>query len=404
MRYHWFSYKPITHIAIRMNHRTISRRGRVNTAEELSTYLLSSLGENLKQAVKSCVEVCVRAEMETLRSEAGDHLVFNGSYDRNLVSMLGKQSVSIPRFRTGNRAHTIQALSVFEEERASFEELVSYLHLAGISQRKIDKLGKLIFKKAVPPQTTQRVYAELMEQEVFRVNDRSLIGLSFDYLYADGIWFSSLGTLSKHKKDRVVLCIMGYSKERDETAFLGFLIAESESAENWKSLFVSLKKRGFDIERIPLLVADDGAGLLSAVEDIAPSVPVQVCIAHRYRNVLAHTSRRAKRAMADDLKLLTTCRTREAAFSHVKMMEKKWHTTEARAMTSLTWNLSSSFTYFDFPEEDWKRIRTTNKLERSFREVRRRTVIADNHFQSDASAERYVAGALGWRTLAALQN
>lgn len=383
-----------------MKYRTTSRRGRVNTAEELSAYLLGALGENLKQAVKSCVEVCVRAEMEKLRSQDDRNLVFNGSYDRNLVSTLGKVPVAIPRFRSGNRGHDIRTLAAFSNERAVFEELISYLHLAGISQRKIDRLGKLLFGKAVPPQTTKRVYTELMEQESFRVNERSLTDLTFDYVFCDGIWFSSIGSLSKTKKDRVVLAVMGYSKERNENTFLGFSIVSSESAEKWREILAEISKRGFDIRRAKLVIADNGAGLLAALEDVAPSVPAQICIAHRYRNVLVHTSMRNKRAVADDLKRLTSCQTREAALAHIRAMEKRWHLAEPRAMTSLTWNIERSLTYFDFPPEDWKLVRTTNKLERSFREIRRRTVVSDHHFQSDASAERYVAGALGWRNLA----
>ena len=384
-----------------MKHRTTSRRGGFNTAEELSTYLLAALGDNLKAAVKACVEVCVRAEMEAYRVEKDEHLVFNGSYGRNLVSTVGKVGVDVPRFRSGNGGHDIRSLSVFGEARGSFEDIAAHLHLVGVSQRKIDTLGKLLFGSAVPPQTTRRLHEELTSEEAFRVNDRSLSGETWDYLYCDGIWFSSLGPLTKRKKDKVALAVYGWNKEKSAGTFLGFRIAGSESAEEWKELLASLKRRGFDIASAPLVTCDDGAGFLSALEDVAPSVPIQLCIAHRYRNVLAHTSRRNKRAMADDLKKLTATKTRETAKAHIKEMEKRWQVSESRAVTSLLWHIDRSLTYFDFPEDDWKLIRTSNKLERSFREVRRRTVVSDHHFQSDASAERYIAGALGWREFAA---
>jgi putative transposase len=152
-----------------------------------------------------------------------------------------------------------------------------------------------------------------MEQELFRVNDRPLSGLAFDYVFMDGIWFSSIGPLSKAKKDRVVLAVMGYSKERNDQTFLGFAAADAESAAKWKELLASIAKRGFDIASAKLAIADDGAGLLAALEDVAPSLPVQLCIAHRYRNVLVHTSMRNKRAVADDLKKLTAAATKEDA-------------------------------------------------------------------------------------------
>jgi len=383
-----------------MKHCTTARRGGFNTAEELAGYLLTALGDNLKQAIKACVEVCVRAEMETYRMERDEHLVFNGSYQRNLISNAGKVPIDMPRFRSGN-AEALQSLSVFAGARGSFEDLIAHMHLAGISQRKIDKLGKLLFGKAVPPQTTKRLHETLVQEEAFQINKRSLVGETWDYVYADGIWFSSLGSLTKRKKDKVALALYGWNKEKQAGTFLGFRIAPSESAQEWKELFASLKVRGFDIQKMPLIVCDDGAGLLSALEDIAPQIPVQLCIAHRYRNVLSHTRHVHKRAMADDLKKITLAKTKDEARAQIKAMEARWQVAEPRAITSLLWNIDRSLTYFDFPPSDWTLIRTTNKLERSFREVRRRTVVSDHHFQSDASAEKYLTSALGWRQMTA---
>jgi hypothetical protein len=62
----------------------------LNSEKELNQYLLDSFGNNLKQAIKSTVQILVRAEMETLRATLADHPVFNGSYTRHLVSPAGK--------------------------------------------------------------------------------------------------------------------------------------------------------------------------------------------------------------------------------------------------------------------------------------------------------------------------
>jgi len=367
----------------------------LNTEKELNAHLLDMFGTNLKQAIKSTVSIMVRAEMEELRTTLGEHLQFNGSYTRDLVSPAGKvEDISIARFRTGNDAHELRSMGVFAQERERFYEVVANMHAVGVSQRKVDAFCKRLFGKAAPPQTTKRVFTELLEQEAFRVNTRSLAGETYDYLYLDGIWQTVQGTLTGVAKETVVLAISGYSIERNEHRFLGFLLADAEDEASWHKLLDQLDARGFDLASATLLCMDGGTGLLAALETRGITVPLQLCLTHRYRNVLKHTSKRNKSEMGKDLKGLTVSTSKEEFLRKAKAMEKKWRTTEERAMKSLTWKLDLSLTYFDLPSDQWKHVRTTNKLERAFREVRRRTVIQDHHFQSKESAERYMTVAL----------
>jgi hypothetical protein len=123
----------------------------LSTEKELNQFLLDSFGNNLKQAIKSTVQILVRSEMEQLREDLSEHPVFNGSYGRHLVSPIGKiEDIPIARFRTGNGKHDLSTLKVFDEEKGRFYDLVAEMHAAGISQRKIDKLCKHSFGKAVP--------------------------------------------------------------------------------------------------------------------------------------------------------------------------------------------------------------------------------------------------------------
>ncbi len=367
----------------------------LSSEKELNQYLLDSFGNNLKQAIKSTVALLVRSEMEQLRENIEKVPVFNGHYDRHLVSPIGKiENIPIARFRTGNGTLDLSTLKVFDEEKNRFYDLVAEMHAAGISQRKIDKLCRHAFGKAVPPQTTKKVFGELLEQEAFQVNKQPLAGVSFDYLYADGIWQTVIGKLTGSGKDRVVLAVSGYSVERSEHKFLGFLLADEEDEASWKKLLLDLEKRGLDFSAVKLLSADGGGGLLAAMENVAPNLPVQLCLSHRYRNVLKHTGLRNKKAIGLELKELTKSETREEFLKKAKAMEQKWHVPEPRAIASLLWRLELSTSYFAFPKEDWKHIRTTNKLERSFREVRRRTAIQNHHFQSDPSMTHYMNAAM----------
>jgi putative transposase len=369
----------------------------LNSEKELNQYLLDSFGNNLKQAIKSTVQILVRAEMEKLRQEINERLQFNGSYDRHLVSPIGKiENIPVARFRTGNAGYGLQTMKIFDQEKENFYHLVAHMHAAGISQRKVDRLGKLLFGKGSAPATTKQVFEELLEQEAFQLNKQPLHGFSLDYLYFDGLWQTVKGALTGEAKQQVVLAVSGYSVERDAHRFLGFTLASAEDEESWKKTIIQLQSRGLDFSRIKLAVADGAGGLLAALEDLVPGMPVQLCLVHRYRNVLKHTGHRNKRAMADDLKRLTRSESKEEFLQHAKKMEQKWQVAEPRAIVSLTWKLELSTTYFQFPKEHGKLIRTTNKLERSFREIRRRTAIQSHHFQSNHSAENYINAAMAF--------
>jgi len=369
----------------------------LNSEKELNQYLLDSFGNNLKQAIKSTVQLLVKTEMEKMRQEINERLQFNGSDGRHLVSPVGKiENIPIARFRTGNKGYDLETMKIFEEEKERFYNLVAHMHALGISQRKVNRLCTLVFGKAVAPSTTKQVFGELLEQEAFQINKIALAGLSFDYLYFDGLWQTIQGHLTGEAKQQVVLAVSGYSVERNEHRFLGFTLASGEDEESWKTMLSQLRERGLNFSTVKLAVMDGASGLLAAMESVLPYMPVQLCLVHRYRNVLAHTSRRNKRAMADDVKQLTQSLSRTEFRERAGIMEQRWQVQEPRAMKSLTWKLDLSLTYFQFPPEHWKHIRTTNKLERAFREIRRRTAIQNHHFQSNQSAANYITAAMAY--------
>lgn len=93
--------------------------------------------------------------------------------------------------------------------------------------------------------------------------------------------------------------------------------------------------------------------------------------------------------MIEDLKHVFNSTSRENAMIRAKEFIKKWYVMEEKAINSFKFNIEECFTYLDFPKEIWSKIRTTNILEREFREVRRRVKVFDSSFDSQESCERY---------------
>jgi len=367
--------------------------------KELSDFLLGALGKNLEQAIRSTVAILVKTEMRQLRDELWkerqEALVFNGSYPRHLVSPAGKiENIPVPRFRSGNQGHELASMRVFDLEREGFQHLVAHLHLAGVSQRKVNRFCKNLFGKAVAPRMTKTVFEELLEEEAFHVNKTSLIDAPFTFLYLDGLWETVKSQKTGETRKRATLVALGMD-EQGKQKLLGFRLAFEEDESSWTRFLEELQKRGLDLSKCALAVTDGGAGCLSALERMAPELATQSCLTHRYRNVLKYTPHKLKPSMGNDLKRLTQSSSKEEFMTHLSDMQKRWQTVTPQAVKSLLWNINTAMTYFSFPKELWGKIRTTNPLERAIREIRSRTRVHYDHYESPQSSDKYHQAIMG---------
>ena len=107
---------------------------------------------------------------------------------------------------------------------------------------------------------------------------------------------------------------------------------------------------------------------------------------------MCKTSYKNRTAVTEDLKAITNASSPDEATTVTKAIVKKWYIREEKAMNSLKHNFEYCLTYFQFPKEDWHKIRTSNVIEREFREVRRRTKVNDHSFNDFDSVRRYHEG------------
>ena len=369
-----------------------------NSQKELSNYLLEALGGNMKQAIKATIELMLKAEMTQLRSELEEKLeereklYFNGYYNRHLLSPVGHiENVEIPRFRGGNEHMPIQGLQLFEDEAARFYQLIFEMHQRGVSQQKIREICMEYFKKPVSKGKIGKVYAELVQREEFQINEQELDD-EFEYLYIDGIWNKVFTfRLDGESNKMVMLCVLGVRKDGSRK-LLGFELAKAEDYSSWFKLLSCVKRRGLHGKNLKLIVSDGAEGGLKALSEIYPRAEIQLCISHKSRNVLSKCPHKHKAAMAEDLKEIYKANSLEEAKELCKQFERNWFIEAEKSVSSLKHRFELYFTYFKFPRAIWTAIRTTNLLEREFREVRRRTKVFDNYFKSPKSAEKYHNG------------
>jgi len=355
--------------------------------KDLARFLETNFTESLKNMIKLTVKTMVKTEMEGFRKEFGEKLYFNGTYDRNMTSTFGQiNDIPIPRFRQSPDGMQRKTLDVFDREQQKFMKLIEQMHLLGISQRKIKRLAHTCFGIPISVTRVGAIYRELVEKEDVNINQKPLSD-EYEYLLLDGIWETTKGYGWDDNKS-VLLCALGVTPT-GERRVIGFSLERAENGDAWYGFVKKLKDRGLTGTNLKLIITDDLAAIAGAAARVYPPVPRQLCIAHKQRNVLCKTSFKNKREVADDVKAIFRSETKEEAMEKTKTVVRKWYMAEPKAMESLRFNIEYCFTYFSFPKNIWSKVRTTNLLEREFKEVRRRMKAFDNTFQNEASANRY---------------
>jgi len=147
--------------------------------------------------------------------------------------------------------------------------------------------------------------------------------------------------------------------------------------------------RGLAGKNLRLIAIDGHKGLLGALEEVYPFVPVQRCWAHKLRNVVNYLPRRRQKECSGDAAKIYNAPNRPAALAEFKLWKRKWQHVSAQAAHCLEKDLPVMLTFLDCPEEHRIKIRTTNVIERAFREVRRR-VRTMNCFSNQASCDRII--------------
>ena len=141
----------------------------------------------------------------------------------------------------------------------------------------------------------------------------------------------------------------------------------------WKGFLVDLKSRGLLGESLKLITTDGHPALLKALREIYPFMLAQRCLAYKLRNVAIKVKRANQKACVGEAKLIFAAPHKKEAKARFKIWKQKWRIEEERAVRCLEKDLYHCLHFYDFERAVGKSIRTTNILERAFRELRRRT-------------------------------
>ena len=254
--------------------------------------------------------------------------------------------------------------------KTSIETLLPILYLKGISTGDFSEaLAALLGKDAPGLSPTAIVRLKdgwLDEYEAWQKRDLS--AKRYVYVWADGIYLQA--RLEDEKQ--CILVLIGATPE-GRKELVGFTDGARESAQDWRELLLDLKRRGLEV-RPELVIADGALGFWKAAGEVWPTTREQRCWVHKTANVLAKLPKsqqpKAKRAL-QEIWMAETKADAEAAFdAFIESYQVKYE----KAAECLTKDRDALLTFYDFPAEHWKHLRTTNPIESTFATVRHRTI------------------------------
>jgi transposase-like protein len=232
----------------------------------------------------------------------------------------------------------------------------------------VGRLIALLTEEPVSAQTVSQVTRDL-DQAVAQFH-RAPLGATWRYLFLDGV---SLRVRRPGGRKRVQLLVAYGIRPNGTRQLLAFTRSQGESQVAWESLLQDLYRRGLQGDQLHLIVTDGCVGLASALQTVYPRVAHQRCWVHKLRNLLAPVRRRDHAAVKVDLQAIYQATHRREAEAAARQFARQWQATYPKVVASLLKDLPELLAFFSCPRRLWRRLRTTNIIERCFVEVRRRT-------------------------------
>jgi putative transposase len=345
------------------------KRGRIIQIDE----------EGVKKHLKEIVKGTVQETLNTLLDEEADRLcnasryertearkdTRAGHYARNLHTTAGEVELQVPKLRTLPFETAI--IERYRRRETSVEEALVEMYLAGVSVRRVEDITEALWGTKVSPGTVSRLNAKIYKTiEAWRM--RPIEG-EHPYVYLDGIalkrsWGGEVRNVS-------VLVAVGVNKE-GYREILGVAEGAKEDKASWSGFLRHLKERG--LKGVELVTSDKCLGLVESLGEFYPKASWQRCVVHFYRNVFTVVPKGKVKEVAAMLKAIHAqedgAEAIKKAYSVAEKLEKM---KLGRAGATVREGIAETLSYYQFPSQHWRRIRTNNPLERIMREIRRRT-------------------------------
>jgi putative transposase len=320
----------------------------------------------LKWLCEQLMEAEVTSKVNAAKSErTPERSGYRSGYRvRRFDTRMGSIYLFVPKLRKGGYIPFF--ISEKKRSEVALMNVIQEAYINGVSTRKIEKLAKSLGIDSISRSQVSEITKELNDQ-VAAFRNRPLEKI-YPVLWVDALYEKI--RYGKHVKNMAVLVVIGV----DESGHRDILTIEpmqEESEATYKELFENLKARG--LKDAWLVVSDAHKGLMKAIQSSFIGCCWQRCKVHFMRNILAHVPAKGKATFAGKLKQIWLQPDIESAKAYANSLMDQYENLYPSAIEVLELGLEDSLQFYNFEQMDFRKISSTNMLERLNREIRRRT-------------------------------
>jgi putative transposase len=337
------------------------------------------LNKHVRSLVKDALQITLDDEMSQYTQskrhqrtkERMDYR--NGYYFRDLDTGIGPiENIAVPRSRSGLFRPT--CIQRYQRRQEAVNDVVRNVFLSGVSTRDVSGTLKPLLGTTISASAVSRICKSL-DSAVKAFHSRELLD-EYQFLLLDGVTMKVKGSL-KAKKIMVLVAygITMFGKKE----LLAFRLAKAESNEACEGFLQDLYNRGFKGSNLKLVITDGSKGFANAIDLVYPHARHQRCWVHKLRNIAKYLKKADQKVVLGDVKKIYKAETRRQAVELFKAFRRAWIRKYPKAVRSIEQDLDDLLAFLEIPikkehaEFIRRQIRTTNIIERSLREVRRRT-------------------------------
>jgi putative transposase len=320
----------------------------------------------------------------------------NGFKPRTFNTSMGKLKLSMPQVRNCEDPFHSSLLSKGSRSERALKASIAEMYIQGVSTRKVTKILETMCGLSITSNQVSKLTAEL-DDEFEKWRCRPLPEIRYLILDATYKKVRRAGAV----RDCAVLIITGVRRDNGKRMILSTSCALSEAEVHWRKVLQDVRERGIGIP--DLVTSDAHEGLKAALKFTLNATPWQRCQFHLQQNAQKYVPKVSmKKEVASDIRRIFDCK----ELSHAEIALEDAINKYAKSAPELSgWledNISEGLTILTLPEEDRKRLRTSNMCENVNSQISRRTRVV-GLFPNEASLLRLVTAVLmeiseGWET------
>jgi putative transposase len=360
----------------------------LDLSELLDAVQSGDVTEKIRTSLQWVLQALIDAEATAVigagpheRSEART-VQRNGRRPKLVSTAAGDLELGIPKLRQGSFFPSILERRRRIDRALYAVVMEAYVH--GVSTRKVDDLVKALgVASGISKSEVSRICAEL-DRDLGEFRSRRLDHTAFPYVFADATYVKA--RVGGRVVSRAVVVATGVTATGDREV-LGVEVGDSETGAFWTAFFKGLRARGLD--GVQLVISDHHLGLKAAIEAVFVGAAWQRCRVHFMRNVLARVPKASAEMVAAAIRTIFA----QPDATHVRRqlgeVTTMLHPKFAAVADMLADAAEDLLAFTAFPQPHWRKIWSTNPLERLNGEIKRRTNVV-GIFPNDAAVLRLV--------------